>query len=187
VLLVAAGAVAALITGAALFLSLRGPPEPEDPAVSRRALMERYGDWTYRGKPLRRWARMFRGGTGDREEATPALMAAGKPAVPFLVDLMGARRAETRSAAAVALATMVRGERHDGATDIAPCPEALEALLAALEDPNPLIRLHAIAALDAHPVDEGRATPALRGAAAHDPDPLAREAAQRTLARREKP
>jgi HEAT repeat protein len=149
--------------------------------------MERYGDWTYRGKPLRRWARMFRGGTGDREEAAPALMAAGKPAVPFLVDLMGARRSETRAAAARALATMARGRRHGDATVLNPCPEALEALLAAVEDPDPRIRLHAIAVLDEQPVDEGRATPALRRAAAHDPGALAREAAQRALARREAP
>ena len=38
--------------------------------------------------------------------------------------------------------------------------------------------------LDTHPVDGGRATPALRKAAAEDPDPMAREAARRTLKRR---
>lgn len=185
-LLLGAATAVVLAGVVALVLVWRGAPAPEDPTAARRALMARYGDWTSRGKPLRRWARMFRGGTGDREEATPALLAAGKPAVPFLVDLMGARRAETRAAAAVALVTMARGGRHDGAA-VNPCPEALEALLAALEDPDPLIRLHAVAALDAHPIDGGRATPALRRAADHDPDPLAREAAQRALARREPP
>jgi hypothetical protein len=187
VLLVALGVVALLLVGVVVFVVWRGPAAQEDPAATRRALMERYGDRPYQGRTLRQWARMFRGGSGDREEATPVLMAAGKPAVPFLVELMAARRLETRSAAAVALAMMARGGRSNDATTLNPCPEARDALLAALEDPEPLIRLHAIAVLDAHPVDEGRATPVLRRAAAEDPDPLAREAAQRALARREGP
>jgi HEAT repeat protein len=146
--------------------------------------MERYGEWPSRGRTLRRWARIFRGPAADREEAMLALMEAGKPAVPFLMDLMTARNVETRADAAVALATMARGGRSHNTELIKPCPEALDALLAGVEDPDPLIRLHSVAVLDTHQVDGGRATPALRKAAEEDPDPTVREAAGRALRRR---
>jgi hypothetical protein len=160
------------------------PPADEGPAAARRAALERYGDWPYKDRTLRRWAKLFRGPAADREEAMLALMEAGKPAVPFLVDLMTAPQVATRADAAVALATMAQGGRYHNSAWIKPCPEALAALLAGMEDPEPLIRLHAVAVLDTHPVDGGRATPALRKVAADDPDPMVRETARRALQRR---
>ena len=191
-LLVGIGVMIVLIGAVLLVLVVAGsggkpssaPPGGEGPAAARLAAMERYGAWPYKGRTLRRWDNMFRGPAADREEAMLALMEAGKPAVPFLVELMAAPNVATRADAAVALATMARGGRYNNAEWIKPCPEALVALLAGIEDPDPLIRLHAIAVLDAHQVDGGRATPALRKAAADDPDPTAREAARRALQRR---
>jgi hypothetical protein len=191
-LLVGIGAMLLLIGAVLLVLVIAGsggkpasaPPANEGPAAARLAAMERYGAWPYKGRTLRRWAKMFRGPAADREEAMLALMEAGKPAVPFLVDLMAAQNVATRADAAVALATMARGGRYNNSEWIKPCPEALAALLAGVEDPEPLIRLHAVAVLDTHPVDGGRATPALRKAAEDDPDPTAREAARRALQRR---
>ena len=191
-LLVGIGATVLLIGAVLLVLAIAGsggkpasaPPASEGPAAARLAAMERYGAWPYKGRTLSRWARMFRGPAADREDAMLALMEAGKPAVPFLVDLMAAPKVATRADAAVSLATTARGGRYHNSEWIKPCPEALAALLAAVEDPEPLIRLHAIAVLDTHPVDSGRATPALRKVAEEDPDPTAREAARRALQRR---
>jgi hypothetical protein len=191
-LFVGIGAMFLLIGAVLLVLVIAGSggkparalPVNEGPAAARRAAMERYGAWPYKDRTLRRWARMFRGPAADREEAMLALMEAGKPAVPFLVDLMTAPNVATRADAAVALATMARGGRYHNSEWIKPCPEALAALLAGVEDPEPLIRLHAVVVLDTHQVDGGRATPALRKVAEDDPDPTAREAARRALQRR---